>query len=70
MARAYRCDRCGKLYENNDIRRDDLVLTTLLNCSNHKLYDLCPDCHQELKDWFDDFESELKKRLEGDADDK
>lgn len=64
MARAYKCDRCGKLYENNDIRRDDLVLTTLGLTYQHKIYELCPDCRQELQDWFDIYKISGEEKTE------
>lgn len=58
MGRAYKCDRCGKLY---DLSTEDNYGVCTLKCQawtvdnieyipDRKL-DLCPDCRNELDEW-------------------
>ena len=47
---AYKCDRCGKLYEKKQYNRRICVTDT--PCSTVGLKDLCKDCQNELEKWF------------------
>lgn len=46
MSRAYKCDRCGKLYEYNTEPRRSVIIHI-----DEKLKDLCPDCYKQLRSW-------------------
>lgn len=56
MANAYKCDRCGKLYENYDGIRvvengNGYNIMILAKGVNTYTYDLCPGCMQKLVDF-------------------
>lgn len=60
MARAFKCDRCGKFFTKEDFEShygDDrnayYLLNTLYGCASENIYDLCVDCYKELKDWME-----------------
>lgn len=64
MACAKKCDRCGKLYEQYNFKRDEKkpngIMTLNLDyrrqfCS-HTAMDLCPDCMKEFQDWLKEVE--------------
>ena len=46
MSRAKKCDRCGNYYDlyDHDI---EIIKSAVL----HEYIDLCPRCHEDLKDW-------------------
>lgn len=50
--KAYKCDRCGKLFEKykGQGTSDFLNITRNPNISNYCL-DLCPKCNTELQEW-------------------
>lgn len=51
MARAYKCDICGKLYERFEIEIDYSLLqiyNSKTGNTNGKYLDLCPDCQERL----------------------
>lgn len=52
MSSAYKCDRCGKLFEKykNQGTSDFFNVTRNPNFSNNCL-DLCPKCNSELQKW-------------------
>ena len=50
MSKAYKCDRCGKVYEPYKKNSDSLHITRNPNFSNLCL-DLCPKCNAELQEW-------------------
>ena len=52
MSKVFKCDRCGVFYEYDNTLAEDLALTTKLNASKNKFFDLCPRCHCELDGWF------------------
>lgn len=52
MAKAYKCDRCRKLYENNE-HQEILCLVSDYWKSQTRL-DLCPECHNALLQFMDD----------------
>lgn len=47
--RAYKCDRCGKLYEPYDLAINDFRIVQQRD--SRKNWDLCVDCHIELQEW-------------------
>lgn len=59
MARAMRCDRCGKYYEltiqggalYSDFVKVGLLTETTRNTYKDKTYDLCPRCRESLNEW-------------------
>lgn len=50
MSKAYKCDRCGKLFEPYKKNSNSLHVTRNPNFSNDCL-DLCPKCNTELQEW-------------------
>ena len=44
MSKAFCCDRCGKLYQEQG--KTVIIAERVLNS-----YDLCPDCGKELSSW-------------------
>lgn len=54
--KAYKCDRCGKLFEKYEGQgtRMFYAITTDL-CSSGNGLDLCPKCNDELQEWVDKF---------------
>lgn len=53
--KAYKCDRCGKFYES--MCNPDIWVTK--DCHPYpdiKIYDLCEDCRNELKQWLENKE--------------
>lgn len=61
MAQAFKCDRCGKYFDQLPIRavtgkidrENYLSLTTGTELANIKILHLCLECHQQLVEWFD-----------------
>lgn len=51
--KAFKCDRCGNLYENYSEKAKPFYITT-----SYCTLDLCPECNKELKDWFAEKENE------------
>lgn len=50
--RAYKCDRCGKLFEKYDLQGTFSFLNITRNpCMSGNCLDLCPDCNAELQEW-------------------
>ena len=47
MSRAYKCDRCGELYESYSIEPRRSVIVHI-DC---ELVDLCPECYKQLRGW-------------------
>ena len=47
MSKAYKCDRCGKLFERYTIKPKDMHLYCDCKC-----LDLCKECRDDLKSWF------------------
>lgn len=60
MAHAYKCDRCKKLYEmypgvkliNGGYGYTQVAWSHNDSCNTSNWRDLCPECMQELIDWF------------------
>ena len=60
MATAYKCDRCGKYFDQlpaaairGPIDRDNFLnLTTGTEFSNLHILHICLECHQQLVEWF------------------
>lgn len=59
MASAKKCDRCGKLYERYNERRDHDKINGILTLNiddkqqyySHKAIDFCPDCKDSFQKW-------------------
>ena len=62
MSVAKKCDRCGKLYEEYNVKNDEkkangisfLNIDSKEEAFGHAYHDLCPECMEELRTWFDD----------------
>ena len=51
MSNAFKCDRCGKLFEKRRTEERDLYV--VINPYNpNSAFDLCSNCHTELKNWW------------------
>ncbi len=61
MAKARKCDRCGKFFMPEELREhfenDETVYFVVNSIYNFQddstLYDLCVNCHDELKKWME-----------------
>lgn len=58
MARAYICDRCGKLFDANksEDSKDILYAPTICHrdiCLNYAPMDICDQCIDSFKVWFE-----------------
>lgn len=60
MAKALKCDRCGKFFCIDDMRKlhdDDefvyYVVKSLYSSSRDNMYDICPNCYEQLKAWME-----------------
>ena len=59
MACARKCDRCGKLYEEYNLKNDEKNTNGImvLNLDYQRKYyphdamNLCPDCMRKFQDW-------------------
>ena len=59
MSIAKKCDRCGKMYEQYNMKDSEenpngirlLNIDGRQQCFSHKLIDLCPDCMKQLQNW-------------------
>lgn len=67
MAKARRCDRCGKFFMPEDFIKhfeNDMTGYYLTNSIYHpsesNVYDLCIDCYSELKNWMESKKNENK----------
>ena len=72
MSRAYKCDRCRKLYEGYDQNlnpikdhTEDYILEVMKirpysNAHNMK-YDLCPKCYEELAKFMDGYKEKSEE---------
>ena len=50
--KAYKCDRCGKLFEKYKYQGTSNFFNITLNpCTSGNLLDLCPNCNAELQEW-------------------
>ena len=51
--RAYKCDRCGKLFEKykNQGTAEFFNITRNPCALGDSLLDLCPNCNDELQEW-------------------
>lgn len=49
MSEAFKCDRCGKLYEASI--KPDIRVERYNNPFGITVYDLCPECIEELEKW-------------------
>jgi hypothetical protein len=50
--RAYKCDRCGKLFEKYKNQWTSEFFNITRNpCMSGNCLDLCPNCNAELQEW-------------------
>lgn len=62
MACARKCDRCGKLYEEYNLKNDEKnpngIMVLNLDYQRkyylHDAMDLCPDCMRKFQDWMEE----------------
>lgn len=59
MAKAYKCDICGKLYANNETQ---LIRAGSIN--SYIAYDTCPDCMDSFRFWMKTRRHEYKSAFE------
>lgn len=59
MASAYKCDRCGKIYEPSDFKDKDketiliaVAFRDAVEDDYGDLMDICPQCSSELLCWY------------------
>ena len=50
MAKAFKCDRCGKLFEYDDEHRKNTQSLVVYNLGY--ACDLCANCDKMLENWF------------------
>lgn len=48
--RAYKCDRCGKLYESQ-LCVPDIRISKYIYPEGEEWVDLCPECQHFLEEW-------------------
>lgn len=64
MAKAYKCDRCEKFYEEfGGDGVDKTVVVINYCCVGERKLDLCVDCHHELTEWLSSTGLIKKERL-------
>lgn len=56
MAKALKCDRCGKFFERKDMEEKYYVTTTLYFRDPDSCIDLCPKCYGKLEKWMEENE--------------
>lgn len=62
MANAMKCDRCGKLYESYNTKKDNKNINGFIPVNldvdrkyySHGVTDLCPDCMKEFQNWMEE----------------
>ncbi len=54
MAEAYKCDRCGKLYESKGETSKRGLGVTKNICYGHLPLDICDDCYNEFIKFMND----------------
>ncbi len=53
MSNAFKCDRCGKLFEMKCSEKEKRNLYLVTNPYNQNSeHDLCNDCYTELSNWW------------------
>lgn len=58
MSDASKCDRCGEYFTAAQRHRKfqlrmDVLRSSTTPTIRHKARDLCPDCYEELKEWYE-----------------
>jgi len=72
MASAYKCDRCGKLYESYDKNLNpikdhtyDYILEIRkkwqYSCKRDECFDLCPNCYKKLANFIECYMTESEE---------
>ena len=59
MAKAYKCDRCGKLFERS-LLPDIVVVTDTWRMLDTRL-DFCSECQQSLENWLKESKDSKEK---------
>lgn len=59
MATAYKCDRCGKLYEKPYTSRRKIEIVKDCHPNEQYIYELCDECHEKLIEFIGGNEDEL-----------
>lgn len=49
MAKAFKCDRCGKMYEYDKV--PEICMTVYRNNYADRYLDFCEDCQKQLERW-------------------
>jgi hypothetical protein len=58
--KAYKCDRCGKLYEKYKNQGTSQFFNITCNpCTSGNLLDLCPKCNAELQEWVANYKEQV-----------
>ena len=63
--KAFKCDRCGKFYDNNNEdyfkkENEHLRLLLIKDCHPYQemKYDLCNECKKSLSEWLNTYKEE------------
>ncbi len=64
MARAYKCDRCGVLFDSETVEKYEGNAIVIKYPYNNNVFDLCPSCKKSLICWFKYFKQEDEKKAE------
>lgn len=59
MANAVKCDRCGRFYDNYNMRNNEDNINGIMTLNidmnrkyfSHRAIDLCPECMKSFKQW-------------------
>ena len=51
MAKAFQCDRCHAVYENNDHIYKERIYLMVEDYPHNYSKDLCPKCYEQLLKW-------------------
>lgn len=58
--KAYKCDRCGQLFENKASYEKYVIKNHIYN----GFFDLCEECQNELEEWMDKFNKNINGESE------
>ena len=59
--KAYKCDRCGRVFES-EVENEKYLITTY---DYDSYFILCEDCQNELEKWMDLFKENITEESEG-----
>ena len=70
MAKALKCDRCGKFFCVSDMEKlygnDELIYHIIKDIHGSRydaMYDICPNCYEQLKAWMEGHVGFIKEEL-------